>query len=183
MRISSENKKAIVDGFKKAKTLMEQRILQVITPIGEEILTQATETISAEREWLGFTGNAQNSLTGYLINKKGLRTSYGLPFAFHGSPLRQKIELDEWAWLAEPYEGGKRSVMGKAELETKTASSAVRRLERRPINGKVFAALRFMFATEYDEWLFQNSGMTPFETLHGVALLALQGLSTRNYNG
>lgn len=182
MRISSENKKAIVDGFKKAKTLMEQRILQVITPIGEEILTQATETINTEREWLGFTGNAQNSLTGYLINKKGLRTSFGLPFAFNGQPLRQKIELNEWAWLAEPYEGDKRSVLGAVDLETQTAENAVRRLEHKPISGNVFAALRFMFATEYNEFLPQKGG-SPYEILHGVALLALQGLSTRNYNG
>lgn len=182
MRISSENKKAIVDGFKKAKTLMEQRILQVITPIGEEILTQATETISAEREWLGFTGNAQNSLTGYLINKKGLRTSFGLPFAFNGQPLRSKIGINEWAWLPEPYEGDKRSVLGAVDLETQTAENAVRRLEHKPISGNVFAALRFMFATEYNEFLPQKSG-SPYETLHGVALLALQGLSTRNYNG
>lgn len=162
------NKKAIVDGFKKAKTIIEQHVQYACIDAAQKIVEDAEH----KHGWTGFTGNAQNAFACTMFGIKGNFVYRFVPDI--KPPLRNKIRAGEVVYLDKPYEGKARKAVGKVDLVTDTNSDYINMVEKIGKKNGVFTTLRFMHPIEYGSFLVLKDGGRPLESLRQLAIFGLK---------
>lgn len=176
--IRTLNRSALKKGFEKAKEVIALRTQAALASKGVPIIDYEYEN----KEWSGFTGNAQLSYAFYLFDSTKANQAPLLKYRTvdnHRPAIRAKVAKGEDVRLKDPYEGEERWVRGQADLSTDTAEDAVNKVMDMPKRrfGATFGRARFTLAVEYEEFLQSSDGTSPFARLHATAALMLKGLN------
>lgn len=156
------NSKAIDDGFRLAKRLMADEI-------SKRLDVRAMESVTAAQRMQEYGNATGNATTAYTMLRYDGRQRVSAEFKmgdYMKPPVFRKVRKGERKVLKPSYDGPKKSVWGKAELETQTTRQAVE-LVRRMALGRlpVLMTYRFAHPVEYEEYLARNGMLYPVEVI------------------
>lgn len=146
--MSHNNEKILKDGLRRAQAAIESHLIEIMRSNVITLLHNAC----FNRGFTGFTGNTQTSYTGgiYLHGKLVdviTQNDYTEP------PRRLKVPKGKWVYLKHPYEGGARSVYGKANVDKLYGQDTSIRFLRTYSAPKNFIAIVITTGTEYSEYI------------------------------
>lgn len=168
-----ENIKVFEQGMKKAKALIEQMLSQRSYAIMGEVV----EAAGSERQWVGFTGNAQTSY-GSSLQSKTKMMQYRSD-ELNAPVIRDKVSNGETVHLDDPYEGEPRSVTGSVDIRFENSSEALDYVLTLPMLAGSMIDVRFAFPVEYMNYLRQHyisGGESPLITMHQLASIAFTSM-------
>lgn len=143
------NGKNFKEGMKEAKRIISNDLNSILDAYCEAILEHAIDN----REFQGFTGNTQTSYS------CGLYKDGSLIYVYHQreytrKPIRKKVKKGERTFLGKPYEGNKRSVIGRVDVDDKYGSDTAEEfLKSYNVENKNGFSVVVTTGTEYSEYL------------------------------
>lgn len=166
-----DNIRVLEAGMKKARELVRQKLGAMCQPHVMGIVDEASNA----REWTGFTGNAQTSYGGCVIDQKTVwqyRSDYGGVSVVH-----DKVNKGETVCLDNPVEGEPRRVSGDVNIRFSDSSSALDYVLNLPVPAYSLVDARFAFPLEYVNYLrehYANGGENPLKLMHQLASVAFK---------
>ena len=106
------NAKVLKDGLEKGYKMIVDHLYRQCYELCERLLIE----VPKHREFMGFTGNTQTSYAcGLYVDGKleGIVSQQN----WNAPPVRNKVPMNMWVYLRNPYEGRPRSVRGKAVVD------------------------------------------------------------------
>ena len=145
------------NGFNLALKSIEKNIFNGLWNSAVELLKYLA-VIHPSQGWMGFTGNTQTSYACgiYMFGKlEGIITQKN----WNQSPRRRKIDLNEVAFLKNPYEGEPRAVKGRVKVSGDYGlNTSLEFLQSYSMPQDVIG-LVMCTGTEYSEYLEQVRGV------------------------
>lgn len=149
------------------RQMLQQGCDDIMSALAEKLAAkgeQIVRTALSEKDYGGFTGNAQTSYVA-LVYKDGEIIGETNSGDSQPSPIFRKIKNREVVYLYEPYEGEERTVQGKEEIERDYSAQTIGDISLlKPMNNGV--TLRMAVGVEYHEHL---EGGDPVAIMHDVA--------------
>ena len=109
--MSHNNAKILRDGLEKGYNMIINHLYKQMYGFCERLLLE----VPKHREYYGFTGNTQTSYAcGIYVD--GSLEGIVVQNNWNTAPLREKVPMNVWVYLRQPYEGRSRSVRGKVRI-------------------------------------------------------------------
>lgn len=154
-RKSKDNGKVLEEGFSAALSRINSYYVDSLCEVCARLLGQ----VEQNREFLGWSGNTQQSYMG-AVYAKGKLVRIVNQRNWSRRALRKKLKNGEWGYLRNPYEGEARSVHGKADTDGGYGvDSSLRFLNSYKGCPKNGYAIVITTGTEYSEYLEQAHGL------------------------
>lgn len=109
--MAHDNAKILRDGLQKGYKIIVGNLFKQMYGFCERLLAE----VPKHREFLGFTGNTQTSYAcGIYVD--GQLEGIVAQDNWTQPPLHKKVQMNQWLYLRNPYEGRSRSVRGKVRV-------------------------------------------------------------------
>lgn len=145
-----DNAKVLENGFAKGLRMIEDTLYNSMMSSAERLLIR----VATNRQFIGFTGNTQTSyMAGIYVN--GRLSGVIRQNNWNEPTVRMKVRKGKIVFLANPYEGHPRAVVGRVDvIENHGVQTSIKFLEgyRAPRNS---ICLVITTGTEYSEYIEQ----------------------------
>lgn len=146
--MSNDNVRTISAGLERAKKEIFAQLAENALRVGRRLTNEAF----GDKDYAGFTGNAQTSYTAQVFSGEALLAEYSTGDD-ERPPISPKIPEGETMYLEDPYEGNARSITGQVEIENEWAEGTITRIRKEPIKVRQGVTLRMAVGVEYNDYI------------------------------